>query len=104
MTPEARAREFVTVGLRSLGVPSLEPYIEVIAELIEGAEADVRADQLDLLKTVRAHFVESLDALNDLIPMAAELGKPRWPVDGKIAVLQNLLGRIDSELGGCDAK
>lgn len=40
MTPKERAREFVIVGFRDLGVPSLEPYITIIAELIEGAERD----------------------------------------------------------------
>lgn len=42
MTPEQRAREFVTEGFRSLGVPSLEPYIKIIAELIDGTEQDAR--------------------------------------------------------------
>ena len=41
MTPDQRAREFVTVGFRDLGVPSLEPYIKIVAELIEGVEQDV---------------------------------------------------------------
>lgn len=40
LTPEKRAREFVEVGFRDLGVPSLEPYIAIIAELIAGAEND----------------------------------------------------------------
>src|SRR3990167_5734369 len=41
MTPDERAREFVEVGFRGLGVPSLEPYIKIISELIEGAENDL---------------------------------------------------------------
>jgi hypothetical protein len=43
MTPEQRAREFVEVGFRSFGVP-LEPYVQIIAELIAGAEADLHAE------------------------------------------------------------
>ena len=39
--PEQRAREFVTAGFGNLGVPSLEPYIEIIAELIAGVENDI---------------------------------------------------------------
>lgn len=41
MTPEQRARKFVTVGFRDLGMPSFEPYIAIIAELIAGAENDI---------------------------------------------------------------
>lgn len=37
MTPEERAREFVETGFRDLGVKSLEPYVKIIAELIQGA-------------------------------------------------------------------
>jgi hypothetical protein len=40
MTPERRAREFVEVGFRDLGAPSLEPYIAIIAELIAEVEND----------------------------------------------------------------
>jgi hypothetical protein len=36
------AREFVETGFRSLGVPSLEPYIKIIAELIEFAIVEER--------------------------------------------------------------
>jgi hypothetical protein len=38
-TSAERAREFVEAGFRSLGVPSLEPYIEVVAELLEHERA-----------------------------------------------------------------
>jgi len=50
LTPEKRAREFVEAGFRDLGVPSLEPYIAIIAELIAGAEncALERAARLSL--------------------------------------------------------
>ena len=49
MTAEQRAREFIETGFRSLGVPSLEPYIEVIAELIRGAEQDERKRIADVI-------------------------------------------------------
>lgn len=41
MSPEQRAREFVTIGFHGLEIPSLEPYIKIITELIEGVENDV---------------------------------------------------------------
>lgn len=34
---EKRAREFVETGFGSLGIVNLEPYIKIVAELIEGA-------------------------------------------------------------------
>ena len=42
MTPQERAKEFVETGFQSLGVPSLEPYTAIIAELIESAVSDER--------------------------------------------------------------
>lgn len=52
MTPEQRALEFVEVGFESLGVP-LEPYVQIIAELIVGAEADLRAEVERLTAEIR---------------------------------------------------
>lgn len=45
LTPERRAREFVETGFRNLGVPSLEPYIAIIAKLLEEQVADTRVEQ-----------------------------------------------------------
>lgn len=38
MTAEQRAREFAEGAFGPFGVPSIEPYVEIIAELIRGAE------------------------------------------------------------------
>jgi hypothetical protein len=61
MTPEQRAREFVEVGFRDLGVP-LEPYVQIIAELIAGAETELRAE-VDRLTAALQPFADEYDKL-----------------------------------------
>lgn len=67
MSPELRAREFVTTGFRSLGVPDLEPYIKVIAELIEGAETDARQQVgRAMMETANNYPIEIADVLRTI--------------------------------------
>ncbi len=98
MKPEQRAREFVTVGFRDLGVPSLEPYITIIAELIDGAEREAKAPLKTALTAARNELLFSREACKDLIPMAAEIDQERAPVDRRIAELDNLLAKIELAL------
>jgi hypothetical protein len=58
MTAEQRAREFVTTGFRDLDLPSLEPYIEIVAELIRGAEQD---ELKRIVKMLDDAVIESAD-------------------------------------------
>ena len=100
MTAEQRAREFVTAGFRSLGVPSLEPYIRIIAELIDGAEQVAAAPLRKALIEARNELLFSRAACKDLIPMANEIGQDRAPADKRLAELDGLLTRIDLALSG----
>lgn len=76
MTPEQRAREFVTVGFRDLGVP-LEPYVQIIAELITGAlydetvklraEIESLRDQVKTLRELREYDRKEIERLQTAI-------------------------------------
>lgn len=71
MTPEQRAREFVTAGFRDLGVPSLEPYVTIIAELIDGAEQEARQDARRqvgeaMVEAADSHSAEVADILRGI--------------------------------------
>lgn len=63
MTPEQRAREFIEVGFRSLGVPSLEPYIKIVSELIAGAEADATAAAQAQIATLTQALAEAQEVI-----------------------------------------
>jgi len=62
MSPNQRAREFVEAGFRELGVPSLEPYIKIIAELITGAENDI------LERSAKLCEKEAAACIGDIVP------------------------------------
>lgn len=68
MSPERRSREFVEAGFRSLGVPSLEPYIKIVAELIAGAENDILECSADLCEK------EAEACISDIVP-GDEIGR-----------------------------
>ena len=68
MSPTQRAREYVTAGFRSLGVPSLEPYIKNVAELIAGAENDVLECAASFLEK------EAHACIGDIVP-GDEIGR-----------------------------
>jgi len=58
MTQEQRAREFVTPAFTELGVNSLEPYIKIVAELIDGAVIEER----ERCAKIADEFVERTNA------------------------------------------
>lgn len=103
MTPKQRAQEFCEGAFGPFGV-NVEPYTEIVAELIEGAEADATRPLAEALREARVQIAASRDSCKELIPIAADLGKPRWPVDGRIAVLDALLSRIDAALSSTESK
>lgn len=51
-----------------------------------------------LLREARDELALSREAAKELIPLAAELGHSREPVDQRIASLDRLIGRIDAVL------
>lgn len=92
MTPQERASEFVTVGFASLGVP-LEPYVKIVAELIEGAEADQMVRFTPLLVDLRTYVREGIQATKQCHD---ELPGYKSPTSIRhLANLQSMLERIN---------
>jgi len=61
MTPEQRSREFCKSAFGPLGV-DIEPYVKIIAELIEGAEREQLRSLRPLMDNLREYISRSIVA------------------------------------------
>ena len=82
MTAEQRAREFAIGAFAPFGVKSIEPYVEIIAELIRGAEQDEReriADVIDEAATDSAvgEFADTLEDWKQAAQVEARIREAR---------------------------
>ncbi len=92
MTPEQRAREYVTIAFGDLGVPSLEPYIQNIAELIAGAENDVLEEAAQAMTT---QTQGQSPADNEVAKLRAEVAELRADNDRLNRALDRALKRLN---------
>ena len=67
MTAEQRAREFAIGAFAPFGVKSIEPYVEIIAELSRGAEQDERKRIADVIDEAATDSATKPDADPDRI-------------------------------------